>query len=135
MRIGFVVSFVLVLAGLSLAIFAFVKNSSPMVTIQDAKKAPDRHVLVGANLVKDSIQSEPTKGLVMFTVQDEKTGETLPVVYKGFVPENMEEAKRVVVGGKMAGDHFECKEIQLKCPSKYKGKVKTDRGVTISADR
>jgi cytochrome c-type biogenesis protein CcmE len=32
----------------------------------------------------------------------------------------LEQSERVVLKGRMKGDVFECSEILLKCPSKYK---------------
>ena len=32
----------------------------------------------------------------------------------------MEKSERLVLKGKVQDDHFECKDILMKCPSKYK---------------
>ena len=32
----------------------------------------------------------------------------------------MEKSERIVLNGRMQGNEFECKNILLKCPSKYK---------------
>ena len=32
----------------------------------------------------------------------------------------MEKSERIVLKGRVQGDHFDCKDILLKCPSKYK---------------
>jgi cytochrome c-type biogenesis protein CcmE len=32
----------------------------------------------------------------------------------------MEKSERLVLKGSVQGNHFECKDILLKCPSKYK---------------
>lgn len=134
MKPGIIVTLLLIAAGLSLAIYAFVQNTAPFVTIADARAAGDRHVFVSAELVKESVQTNPHLREVRFTLRDEKTGETMPVFYRGFVPENMSDAPRVVVGGKYQEGQFRCSEIQLKCPSKYQGIAK-DPNVKISADR
>jgi cytochrome c-type biogenesis protein CcmE len=42
------------------------------------------------------------------------------VVYRNSKPTELEHSDRVVLKGQMKGDVFECKEILLKCPSKYK---------------
>jgi cytochrome c-type biogenesis protein CcmE len=42
------------------------------------------------------------------------------VVYHNSKPTDLEKSERVVLKGKMQGDVFECKDILLKCPSKYK---------------
>lgn len=42
------------------------------------------------------------------------------VVYRNSKPTDLEKSERVVLKGKMQGEVFECKDILLKCPSKYK---------------
>jgi len=42
------------------------------------------------------------------------------VVYHNSKPTDLEKSERVVLKGKMQGEVFECKDILLKCPSKYK---------------
>ena len=46
------------------------------------------------------------------------------VVYHNSKPTDLEKSERVVLKGKMEADHFECKDILLKCPSKYKDEMK-----------
>jgi cytochrome c-type biogenesis protein CcmE len=54
-----------------------------------------------------------------FTATDSLGGRTR-VVYRNTKPAELEHSERVVLKGKMQGDNFECSEILLKCPSKYK---------------
>ena len=42
------------------------------------------------------------------------------MVYRNAKPAELEQSDRVVLKGKMQGDVFECNDILLKCPSKYK---------------
>jgi cytochrome c-type biogenesis protein CcmE len=42
------------------------------------------------------------------------------VVYRNSKPSEFEHSERIVLKGKMEGEVFECKEMLLKCPSKYK---------------
>ncbi|MEI9944773.1 MAG: hypothetical protein WDN26_11190 [Chitinophagaceae bacterium] len=39
-------------------------------------------------------------------------------------PSNLEQSERLVMKGKYVIDHFECSEILMKCPSKYKDDMK-----------
>jgi cytochrome c-type biogenesis protein CcmE len=127
MKIGAIFTLVLIAGGLTLAVLAFVKNTTPYVTVSEAKNMEGKRVHVNGVLVKDSVENNVQSKLLTFTLKDDKTGETLNVVHKGFMPDNMEHAPRVVVGGAMTGGHFECTDIQLKCPSKYQGE-KTAQG-------
>ena len=121
MKPSTIIAVVLVLAGLAVAIFAFVQNSSPYVTIAEAKERTGQTVHVAAELVPDSVTSDLVRREVHFRVREEKTGLELPVVYRGFKPENMEHAPRIVVAGAVRDGTFECSQILLKCPSKYQG--------------
>ncbi|WP_224014448.1 cytochrome c maturation protein CcmE domain-containing protein [Ferruginibacter albus] len=47
-------------------------------------------------------------------------GARAKVIYHNTKPAELEQSDRVVLKGKMEGDVFECSEILLKCPSKYK---------------
>ena len=47
-------------------------------------------------------------------------GSSMKVIYRKEKPTNLEHSERLVLKGKMNDDHFECSEILMKCPSKYK---------------
>ena len=47
-------------------------------------------------------------------------GNSIEVVYHNSKPTDMEKSERLVLKGKVENDVFECKDILLKCPSKYK---------------
>jgi cytochrome c-type biogenesis protein CcmE len=47
-------------------------------------------------------------------------GSNVKVIYRKEKPTNLEHSERLVLKGKMKDDHFECSEILMKCPSKYK---------------
>jgi hypothetical protein len=46
---------------------------------------------------------------------------------------DMEKVSRLVMSGKYTGEHFECKSIQLKCPSKYKEELDKSKKSSASA--
>jgi cytochrome c-type biogenesis protein CcmE len=47
-------------------------------------------------------------------------GFTTKVIFKNAKPADLEKSERLVLKGKMQAEHFECSDILLKCPSKYK---------------
>jgi cytochrome c-type biogenesis protein CcmE len=49
-------------------------------------------------------------------------------VYKNAKPTDFEKSARVVMKGSMNGETFDCKEIVLKCPSKYTDEQGTQPG-------
>jgi cytochrome c-type biogenesis protein CcmE len=67
------------------------------------------------------IEYNPAKdpNYLSFTATDSLGGVT-KVVYHNTKPAEFEHSERVVLKGKMQGNTFECSEILLKCPSKYK---------------
>jgi len=58
-----------------------------------------------------------------FTAVD-SLGDVVKVIYLNAKPENLEVSERLVLKGSIKEDHFECKEILMKCPSKYKDDMK-----------
>lgn len=54
-------------------------------------------------------------------------GHNIKVVYHNNKPTDMEKSERLVLKGRVQGDHFECKDILLKCPSKYKDDPKAQK--------
>jgi cytochrome c-type biogenesis protein CcmE len=47
-------------------------------------------------------------------------GTSTKVVYRNAKPAELEQSERIVLKGTMTGNVFECDNILLKCPSKYK---------------
>jgi len=47
-------------------------------------------------------------------------GSSTKVIYRNSKPAELEQSERIVLKGRMKGDVFECDNILLKCPSKYK---------------
>jgi cytochrome c-type biogenesis protein CcmE len=50
----------------------------------------------------------------------DSAGRSVKVVYKKEKPAEFEKSDKLVLKGYMRDQYFECKEIQLKCPSKFK---------------
>lgn len=116
MKAGTIATVVLTVAGLCAVVFAFVKNSSPYVTVAQAKVSTSESVHLSGELDKSSVSYGA--GVVRFRLTDEE-GEVAQVVYQGPPPANMGEATKVVAIGAMEGDVFEAHRLLLKCPSKY----------------
>ena len=94
-------------------------------TIVSAKEKPGKFVHVIARLDKTMpVEYDALKNpnYLSFTAID-SIGGTVKVVYNNAKPDNLEQSERLVMKGKMVDDHFECKEIMMKCPSKYKDDI------------
>lgn len=116
---------ILVLVAIAFAIGALVFYSvdlSTYDTINSAKQKPGKFVHLIAKLDKsEPLQYDPEKNpnFLAFYATDSLGGKT-KVVYYNTKPTDLERSERIVLKGKMQGEVFECKEILLKCPSKYK---------------
>ncbi len=113
------------LVAIALAIGALLMLSSDFSTydtINSAKQKQGKFVHLIAKLDKTApIEYDPANNpnYLSFTAVDSLGGRT-KVVYHNTKPTELEQSERVVLKGKMEGDVFECKDILLKCPSKYK---------------
>lgn len=110
----------------SIALLAsFMGSLSTYETVASAKNKPGKFV----HLIAQLDHSHPIKydavknpNYLSFTVVD-SLGSSIKVVYHNAKPENLEISQRLVLKGSVKGDHFECKDILMKCPSKYKDDI------------
>lgn len=122
---GVLLAIVLVVVSISIGVYAFIANSSPYRTIAEAK-APDAYgtIHVQAEVDRSSVVRNTAARELRFVIRDEKTHETMPVVYRGAIPESFDEAPRVVVVGSCKNGVFEADQILAKCPSRYSAEDK-----------
>ncbi len=110
------------IAALIVALLAYSVDFSTYDTIASAKQKPGKFVHLIAKLDKTQpIEYDPINNpnyLSFFAI--DSLGGSTKVVYHNSKPTDIEKSERVVLKGKMENGHFECKEILLKCPSKYK---------------
>ena len=91
-------------------------------TVDSARQKQGKFVHLIAKLDKSvPMEYDPANNpnYLSFIAVDSLGGKT-KVVYRNTKPAELEHSERVVLQGKMQGDVFECKDILLKCPSKYK---------------
>ncbi len=119
---------IFILVGIAVAIVALIVFGFPSTdfstydTISSAKAKQGKYVHLIARLDKNQpIQYDPIKdpNYLSFSIVD-SLGSQTKVVYHNSKPTELEQSERVVLQGKMQGDVFECQNITLKCPSKYK---------------
>lgn len=106
-----------------LIIFGFPSSDfSTYDTISSAKNKQGKYVHLIAKIDRSQpIQYDAIKdpNYLSFSIVD-SLGSQTKVVYHNTKPTELEQSERVVLQGKMQGDVFECQNITLKCPSKYK---------------
>lgn len=111
---------ILAFAGFSLA--SFKESLTPYVSYEQARSV-DRQVQVAGGLVQGSTSYDREGESLVFRLQDEETGETMPVRYHGVKPGNFEDAISIVAIGRydQAAAEFQADKLLVKCPSKYQG--------------
>jgi cytochrome c-type biogenesis protein CcmE len=117
----------LVLIAVSIAcLIIFMGNVTTYETVASARQKEGKSVKLIAKLDKTKpVEYDPVKdpNYLSFTAID-TLGQSIKVIYLNTKPTDMEKSERLVLQGKVTGDHFECKDILLKCPSKYKDDLK-----------
>jgi cytochrome c-type biogenesis protein CcmE len=120
-----IIALVLIAAAITILI-SYTGNLTTYETVASAKQKQGKFV----NLIAKLDKSQPMEydavknpNYLAFTAVD-TLGNSVRVVYHNTKPTDMEKSERIVLKGKMQDDHFECKDILLKCPSKYKDDTK-----------
>lgn len=115
----------ILLVGIAVCIgvlLSFMKTTSTYDTIETARSKPGQFVHVMAKLDKSQpIEYDALKNpnFLRFSAVD-SLGKRMVVEYNNAKPENLEMSDRLVLKGRYSDSVFLCKEIQTKCPSKYK---------------
>ena len=118
-------SHILILVAIAAAIGVLLMYSvdfSTYDTIGSAKQKQGKYVHLIAKLDKSHpIEYDAIKdpNYLSFYAVD-SLGSSTKVIYHNAKPAELDQSDRVVLKGKMQGDIFECDNILLKCPSKYK---------------
>ena len=121
MKITHIIILVLIAACI-VVLISYTGDLTTYETISSAKQKEGKFVNLIAKVDKQQpIEYDAVKNpnYLTFTAKD-TLGNTIKVIYHNNKPTDMEKSERIVLKGRVQGDHFECKDILLKCPSKYK---------------
>ncbi len=113
------------IAGAIAVLISFLHAASTYETVAGAKQKMGKTVsLIGKLDKTQPIEfDQKNPNYLSFTLID-SLGSSVKVVYNNPKPENLETSERLVLKGAYKNDHFECKDIMMKCPSKYKDDMK-----------
>jgi cytochrome c-type biogenesis protein CcmE len=103
-------------------LISFMGSLSTYTTVQSAKSKPGSFVHLVARLDKlQPVEYDAVRNpnYLSFTAVD-SLGHSVKVVYRNAKPEHLESSERLVLKGTIQDGQFECREILMKCPSKYK---------------
>jgi cytochrome c-type biogenesis protein CcmE len=119
-----VVGAVLILIAAAFAMNAFKSTLTAYVTVHEAK-ASKRPVQVAGMAVKGTDRYDLESNRLVFTLREDG-GAEMSVEYDGPRPGNFDDVTKVVAIGKYEPQKgiFEAKELLVKCPTKYEGRVK-----------
>jgi len=101
---------------------SFTGNLTTYETVASARQKEGKFVRLIAKVDKTRpIEYDPAKdpNYMSFTAID-TLGNTTKVVFHNSKPPDFEKSERLVLNGKMQNGLFECKDMLMKCPSKYK---------------
>lgn len=116
------IALLVLVAGSIAILLTFLKTASTYDTIDTAIAKQGKYVHLMARLDKTQpIEYDAVKNpnYLSFTAVD-TLGKSVKVIYHNAKPDNLEISEKLVLKGKYQDGRFECKEIQTKCPSKYK---------------
>jgi cytochrome c-type biogenesis protein CcmE len=119
-----IVLLVMVAAAVAI-IFGSFSDFSTYETFASAAAKPERSIkVVGVLNRAKPVVHDPKMDTEKYTFSvTDKKGETHDVVYIGSKSlYDIEKSENIVMTGKMEGATFQCSDVQLKCPSKYKEK-------------
>lgn len=126
------------IAGTIALLISLLNTGSTYETIAEAKEKPGKFVHVAVKLDKTMpVEYDAKKDanyLSFHAIGMENANETMKVVYRNGEIPNLAISERLVLKGKYEGDHFECKDVQTKCPSKYKETMKpTEKSIETTS--
>ncbi len=94
----------------------------PTITLLQQKDRPGKYVHLIVKIDKSQpIEYNPVKdpNYLSFMAMD-TLGNKIQVVYRKGKPADMDKSERLGLMGRVENGRFDCQEILLKCPSKYK---------------
>lgn len=125
MTAKYVIGAVVVIVFVVWGAFAFFQTTVRYVPIEEAMNA-QRTVQVMGKIDFESVQYDAEQSHLSFAIYDAEADSpagspSLPIVYRGVVPGNFDQAESVVVKGHPEGGVFAAEQLLVKCPSKYQG--------------
>ena len=117
MNLKVILALVLLLGAVAVGVTSFRKSVTPYISFTEARRA-NGLVQVNGVLADKNYVMKRDEQFLEFKLKDSKN-EVLPVVYRGVIPGNFDQAVSIVAIGHYQQDHFEAEQLLVKCPSKY----------------
>ncbi len=120
----FLIGGVVVLGAIAFLVFNTMRDTTMYyLTVSEllgrGEAAYGEQVRLGGKAKPDTIETDPKNMILRFVVVDDNN--SIPVVYKGVVPDAFKPDADVVLEGKLTREGvFQATTLLAKCPSKYK---------------
>ena len=124
MKKSYIVGGLVVVLAMGLAMYSFKSTLTSYVTVSEAK-ASKRPVQVAGIVVKGTDKYDLERNNLIFVLREDG-GDEMRVEYDGPRPGNFDNVTKVVAIGKYEPKEqvFMAREVLVKCPTKYEGRVK-----------
>lgn len=121
MNLKIVLALGLLAVAVGVGVTGFKKTMTPYISFAEARRASGM-VQVNGKLADKNYVLNREEQYLEFKLRDAQD-EVLPVIYRGVIPGNFDQAESVVAIGHYKGDHFEAEQLLVKCPSKYQAEA------------
>ena len=121
MNVKVILALALVAIGAAVGISSFRKSVTPYISFAEARRASGL-VQVNGQIADKNYVLKAEEQFLQFSLRDQK-GEVMPVVYRGVIPGNFDQATMVVAIGRYRSGTFEAEQLLVKCPSKYQAEA------------
>jgi cytochrome c-type biogenesis protein CcmE len=118
-KVGLAIALLAVAVGVGVT--SFRKSVTPYISFVEARRASGL-VQVNGVLADKNYVLKRDEQYLEFKLKDSRN-EVLPVVYRGVIPGNFDQAISIVAIGHYKSDHFEAEQLLVKCPSKYQAEA------------
>jgi cytochrome c-type biogenesis protein CcmE len=136
--VGRIIGVIIILACLAAVPALFKQSAMSYVPFAEAANATDTTVQIMGAPAKGSMYYDEAAHMLHFTL-DDGSGHTMPVVYKGPKPEDLDTAMAKATKITAQGSYnrpsqtFVAENLLVKCPSKYQGQPGQERSYGTSS--
>jgi cytochrome c-type biogenesis protein CcmE len=117
MSLKTVIGIGVLIAAVAVGVTSFRKTVTPYISIAEARSSSGMVQVNGVLADKQYVLKQEEQYL-SFRLKDAR-GEVMPVIYRGVIPGNFDQAVSIVAIGRYDGATFEAEQLLVKCPSKY----------------
>jgi len=125
MKKSYIIGAVIIALAMIMAMHSFKSTLTPYVTVREAKAGKGSVQVAGFPVKGTARYDVKNNNNLVFTLREDG-GEEMVVEYDGQRPANFDDVTKVVAIGKYEPnkDIFSARELLVKCPTKYEGRVK-----------